>query len=1455
MKKKFRWKIILFILILIIGLIYTGYVYKNELINNLENDILGRIEKNYEIKLNFSEIKLWPFNQLIIEDLTIKKEDKIVFSGSELKIYYDIIDIIKDGRNFKFNNLDKSLNYVEINNADINLIDFDSSKKSSLGSSGDLVKNLAGIEIIIFNSNLKSKINNYNFSLKKMDAELEFTDNQVLVKNKSDLKINEINFRENQLKNINFPNLEFKLTLAENNNWEAEIKSNYFNLAPFNDVIAETESLANINKNVKNIKGNIKANINISGVNTQINNYKSHLKLNNISFMLKEKKLLLENKIDKVNGDLFISSAKNKVTFDSLNFSFGESDFKLKGNYNFGDQSINGSLNSYNLALTDLENVFSEVKKYSPAGNARLSLDIAGSLNNPQASLEFYLKEGKFDGNKINDFRTEARYKDGLLYLDQFDISVNKRNNIMLDGIYNHYLKEYNFSLKGRKIETELINKYFENEKLQKVAGDVNLDLNISGKGFNREDFNIIGEIEMKSSDFGSAYSNIWFGRERLILDEGFWNINDDHLNFSGEINLGKEKFDLDLNGTEISIKNIKNKFEKIQDRNISNLKGKMTFEAELAGEFSSPELTGNLEIINSSFDNISLESIKGNFQYKEDKLVLDQLVLNDKDKKIRGIANIFLSQKKPRVEADLTGSNLSYKYIQQKAINSGYDQLSDLNIPLSGRLKADLKVSGHLSNPEIKGTFQSKDTSFNFAEKKIKTDEMVISLHLDKNQILEVRNFKLLKNDSEIKLAGLVSKSGYDLKYNGKNINLAKSGLSELIGIEVEALTDFSGSIEGSLKSPEIVGKLNLKNILYEENNLENLKANYSYSDGDLKLNNTIWQFAQSKFKFSGKISDVLDKGKLDLLVSTQRGNVDKVLDLFSIDPGFNIGYLFEGQAKINGNFESPSANLDFSAYSVEAKDSKININGVLNNELELNIIGSNVKLNKFINFVDSDLALNGSADFYGLISGNMSDYNLDLTTNIDKAFIEGFTANNIKGYLNYNKGSNLNLHQNFSLGGQGNISVDGKINPATMDMNLDIISKNLPLNLLEDTFEMASEVKGTANGEFTVSGNFSEPELSGELNFSGKKIDLNLPQTFSNYSGKLKFNNDYVQIADFQGKYDQAQFALDGRVYPFQRDDFWDLSLRGNSIPLDHGSFKGQFDTQEVKITGNLLKPRVKGDLLVHDFIASAPFNWPISENESAFNPQLELNLIPGQEVYFRSGRNIDVAIQKGELTLIFEDEFQMEGQLTSRQGTFDYYSNKFILDRATATFRKFDGIVPKVHIAASTLVDGVRINIRLDGPADNMIVSFTSQPDLEQKEIIALLTQKGGIAEFINKDDLQEDDVSEIIRREFMRILQGTFQLSFISDLETNLEDMLRLDRIEIDTYELGWSDEIRITAGKNITDKLYLEYINKVGVDNIENELSFSYPLTDKTRVEGSWYGDSEFSLSIDTIIDF
>ncbi|MGM0410890.1 MAG: translocation/assembly module TamB domain-containing protein, partial [Bacillota bacterium] len=1250
-----------------------------------------------------------------------------------------------------------------------------------------------------------------------------------------------------------------------NNAWQVDLNTNYFNLKEINNVLEENNLINNYLSElaINDLNGNLKTSLSLKGKETKIEKYKTELNLRDVNLNLSYGDKLKNDKFSNLSGQVLISSENEKIIFDKLSFKFLESDYNIDGEYNYVDNKADAKLNSYNFSLSGLEKIFKSnyknLEDYSLAGEGKVDMTLNGSIRDPKISLDFYLAEGKIDENKIKNFKTELEYKNDTFYLDLFDLIIDDNSNITVDGIYKPQLEEYNFSFKGKKINSQLVNKYLKDENLAKINGDLNFDFNISGKGFNKENLNALGEVEIKTDSLGNLYSELWLGRENLIIDQGFWKIKDNYLNFGGEIDFANKNYDLELDSNEFTLNSL-NDFSKFltDDRRevLANLKGNLNFSAQLNDDFNSPNLTADINLTKLNYGNIKIDQIESDLNYKNKKFNLNNIDLEDNSITANGSLNFDLSNDKVQYKANLDSKKVSYEYLINKLSTLNLDfveKIKENNLALNGDLGTNLKINGDMSNYRIETELSSNNTGIKFNDKKFESEKLNTSFTINEDFDIDINNFAFKIDDSQFNLAGEILDSNYNLSYNAKNFAISQF----LENSKVDAKGEFDGKIYGKLMSPVISGDLNLNNINYEDYNLDKAELSYKLENNNLSIEDGFWNLGSNQLKLSGKILDIFSERRLALDANIDRANVDDILSQLGEKPSFDLNYYLQGNAEIKGNINSPAVNLSLAANSLENNQGQLNIFGSVTDNYNLKFIASDFKIENFANVFDLDLGLKGSADFNALLSGPLDNYEVEMTTNIVEANFRGVSANNIRGYLTYNQGSNINIHQELEMGQNGNVSVDGSIDPLSRDMNLNIISKKLPLQLLAPPVKMVSSIEGKADANINLSGDFTDPDLKGDVEVASNSLDLNLPNKFSNLNAKLRLEDNYIAFDSFSGKYSNADFSLGGRIYPFDKDDFWELNLKANSLPFEHGSFGGKFDSENLQMRGALTSPDISGDLLTHDFVASMPFEWPTSEGEgeSTFNPNIDLTLRPGENVYFRSGNNIDVLVEEGELRLLFEEEFQMEGELSSRQGSFEYYNNKFNLNNATASFRRFNGVVPNLNVTASTNVDGVGINVRMDGPADNMIVTFTSQPELSQREIISLLTQKGSIGEFIEDEDFSNKDVQDLAIKEFRRILQSVFQFNVVSEIESDLKDSLNLDRIEIDTYELGWSDELSITLGKNLRDDFYLEYENTITSSEIENKISFSYPITEKSRIEGSWYGDNNFSLSVDTLIEF
>lgn len=1465
-KLKIRWKIIIPVLLILILLTYIGYLYHNNIINGFRGEIVKRIEDNYQIELNFSEINIWPLNQLIVNDLEIIKKDRTIFSASELKIYYQIIDLIKDGRDLTFDSWLSSLNYIDITNPEINLTSSGSGndqndtninlKKDIEETISSLKDDLAGVRVHIEEADICSELVGYHLCLNETSADLEFSEEKVILKAKTDLNGKKIKKREAEIEKINIDNLELEMKVFENK-WQVVLNSTFFDIRPFNEVL-ENNNFYSIPDDIKlkDLNGRVKSAVELSGRGSSLEEYKAHFDLRDLSGLITYNDILNKTAVDNLNGQIEFDSREEKVFLDKFNIQLAENNYIFAGYYDYGTDEISASLNSYNFSPAGFEQFLPQLKDYSLSGEGRLGLEIEGSLRKPVLGLDFYLPKGNIADQKIKNLKTDIRYRDGFFYVDLFNIDFADKSSLMVDGIYNYELKEYNFSIKGEQISSQLISdclpekNYPFQKKMEYVGNEISFGLTLSGKGFARDDFNLLGNVEFDSPSLGQLYTELWFGRENIVLDKGFWKTGSGNINFFGQIDLARGEYDLDFDGTGLSVAFLKDKLSSVTNKKYPDISGNLSFVGDLSGQLTDPVLDAEINIKNGKYSELNFGKLVADLHYKDRSFFFKDLEIKDDRRNINGELTVELKDLYPYLEADFSAENISYSYLQETVSYFTDNNWQDVNLPIKGLLDGEFEISGKLQALELKGKVVSNNTSFTASGTTINPDKLSLVFDWTEKNRFSLENLLLKAGKSQLKISGLISANSYNLDYQANLIDVEKFGFLPEFTADIET----SGKVKGKLQSPVITGSLGLTDINYKDLNLNKAQTQYTYSDKSIKISKGLWQLGESDFTITGKISSLFSDPVFDLTTATKKGNIDRILKVIGLEQSFKIGYLLSGRADIDGDFDDLKARLNFEAYRVDSKDNEIAITGLVSDNLDLKLIGSDVKLDKLINQVDLDLGLSGKADFYGMIKGPLSDFTVDLTTDLKQVNISGFSVSNIKGDLFYKNGGLVNLHQQLDLVSKGSVSLDGTIDPFSQKMNLKIISEKLPLNLLKDAVNMVSSIEGTADGIFKMKGTFANPELSGNMNFRGDNLDLGLPEKFNVFSGELKLNNNYIDITAFSGKYASAEFSLDGKIYPFELDDFWDLSISGKDLPFAHGSFAGNFDTEKVTMTGALKEPLFEGDLKTHHFTASMPFKWP-KGGGSSFEPSFELDLIPGEEVFFKSKKNIDVKVQKGELKLIYKDKnFQMDGELTSRRGVFEYYNNKFILETAAANFQRFQGVVPDIHVTATTIVDGVRIKVRLDGPADNMIVTFTSQPDLSEKKILTLLTQKGGMGEFITGEG-DEKDVTSLVKREFIRMLQSTFQLDFISDLEEKLEDTLKLDRIEINTYELGWNDEITIRLGKNITDNFYLEYSNRVTADEIENEISFNFSLTEISRIEGRWLGDNNFSLSIDTTLEF
>ncbi len=209
------------------------------------------------------------------------------------------------------------------------------------------------------------------------------------------------------------------------------------------------------------------------------------------------------------------------------------------------------------------------------------------------------------------------------------------------------------------------------------------------------------------------------------------------------------------------------------------------------------------------------------------------------------------------------------------------------------------------------------------------------------------------------------------------------------------------------------------------------------------------------------------------------------------------------------------------------------------------------------------------------------------------------------------------------------------------------------------------------------------------------------------------------------------------------------------------------------------------------------------------------LRLNLVVSapSQVFIR-GRGLDAELG-GELTLRGStDDIQPAGAFSLIRGRLDILGRRLVLTEATMLLE--GDFVPTLAIAASTESEGITSIVRIDGPATGPAVTFTSNPELPEEEVLARLLFGRGLE---NLSPLQAAQLANAVAT-----LAGRGGVGIIGRLRQGFG----LDDLDVQTDATGATS---LTLGKYLAKNVYTEVeVGQDGQSKVNLNLDVSKSLT-------------------------
>lgn len=844
---------------------------------------------------------------------------------------------------------------------------------------------------------------------------------------------------------------------------------------------------------------------------------------------------------------------------------------------------------------------------------------------------------------------------------------------------------------------------------------------------------------------------------------------------------------------------------------------GILSADLKVTGALQKPDAEGRILLTDMLYHDIPLDVISSGISYKNQMLDIGSLK--------------FISDK-----TQLTASGT---IAQDQSINI---KVNGTNIPLdrfSTYLKPYASLRGNLNlNGNVTGTLKSP-----IADVSINGDEPVINgrkftslsgkMNADKTKA-SVTNLELLESGSVYKLSSL----SYDM--HEKNITV-NAGITDGHGAMLLSLLDSSPYVFQQSKPNE-----RFKELLSTIPRPFNAKVNASIT-GTAKLTS---QGIEPDLSLDSSITDLIygSNSFKDIRMKGSWHNGILSLDqLDAIDGDTNIS----ADASL-GPKDALSVRIDVHNLPTSSLKQITKLPDNFSGKADVTIVasGSRYKPSAQMSLEIVDPVIAGTK-FERLRTRFSSQGNEAGAPNADKS--------NSVGLINIDEITLVLNEHNFRTSGY--IPVDW------LDLTL---KKDAPIllesTLDQDTLSFLSALTGLSigvrqdgkfEGSVKMTGTIADPVFAGIL--SWKKGFVNVPrvnQPFEIDQADVSLTGNKITIDSLNGRSAQGgSFTGGGNITMIDMKPVLDMSLKANALRISGKNISNTYGEDinaevngDLKISGNLLTPTIKGNVVIPTGQMSIPGRAvpQTPPRVLVFDPSFDVGVSLGQNLRFKSSRlriplygNINI---KGPFSKI-----NVDGKIDISNGTilFPVRSMK-LLNRSKMELyvRPNQPSIINLDIQGQTRVTAITglnqrkqytITMTAKGNLDNLNTVFSSSPPgLTNDAIVALLTGQKQLEQLFSN---QAND--------FGKELSGLFSSAVLPGVLGNIEQTfgsaLGLEEFSLD---LNYNEPVQVTLGEKLWDGVMLSYSSYLGSRPDYADSQYNIKLTKQFK------GNLEIGVSVD-----
>ncbi len=428
----------------------------------------------------------------------------------------------------------------------------------------------------------------------------------------------------------------------------------------------------------------------------------------------------------------------------------------------------------------------------------------------------------------------------------------------------------------------------------------------------------------------------------------------------------------------------------------------------------------------------------------------------------------------------------------------------------------------------------------------------------------------------------------------------------------------------------------------------------------------------------------------------------------------------------------------------------------------------------------------------------------------------------------------------------------------PAGEAVDIRIASSEIDLGVVQGFTSYVTDVTGVLQANIRVTGSGNDPHLEGAIDIRGGAFAV--PDFGTGYTGletRIDLRVDEVAIQEFKILDDHGSpMTIGGTLGVHERAvGAVNVSIQSEAFEVIDNELADMTLEVNLQVTGELQAPTVKGSVDVEsgtihlaelvERTTSDPYETGAADSEGGAAPEgslfdgltLDIGLaIPGNLILRGEGiRPANAPIDIGDMNITVGGAVQVRkdpgsqpeitGDVNTVRGSYTFQGRRFdILRDGRIRFAGTDEIDPLLDIRASRLIAGVETLIRVQGTMRQPQLSFSSNPPLDQADILSLIVFNQPI------NQLGEGQQVSLVER--AGALAGGY---LTSGLARSIGNALRLDEFEIQAQGEGGGPSFSI--GEQIGEDLFFRVRQGFG-DAQATELILEYQIADFLRLQAT-----------------